>query len=101
MQAPPIHPGEVLADELDEAGLSAAAFARQIGVPPNRVSQILAGKRAISGDTALRLAHWFEMSPRFWMNLQTRYDLALAQAAAGADIARLPRRRPGPASDAA
>lgn len=88
----PIHPGEILADELAEIGIAPTEFARQIAVPPNRVSQILHGKRAITGDTALRLGHWFGMSPQFWLNLQSAYELELAHQATGREIAGLPRR---------
>lgn len=87
-----VHPGEVLSEELSELGVSASEFARQIGVPANRISQIIAGKRAITGDTALRLGHWFGMSPAFWLNLQSLYDLRLAERAVGAEITKLPRR---------
>ncbi len=88
----PIHPGEILADELAEIGVTAAELARQIDVPANRISQIVNGKRAITGDTALRLGHWFGMSPRFWINLQSAYDLEVAEAAIGRQVSRLPRR---------
>ncbi len=85
-----VHPGEILQDELEELGVTPTALARDIGVPPNRISQIIAGKRAITGDTALRLGHWFGVSPQFWMNLQSAYDLATADALAGAGIRELP-----------
>ncbi|WP_051609216.1 HigA family addiction module antitoxin [Fodinicurvata fenggangensis] len=71
-----VHPGAVLKDELDELGLTPTEFARQIDVPPNRVSQIIAGKRAVTGDTALRFGHWFGSDPQFWLNLQNQYELA-------------------------
>jgi addiction module HigA family antidote len=71
----PIHPGEHLAEELHELGLSAAAFSRQIGVPTNRITQILNSRRAITGDTALRLAHFFGTTAEFWLNLQSLYEL--------------------------
>ena len=74
-----VHPGEVLKDELDELGVTPTEFARQIDVPPNRISQIIAGKRAVTGDTALRFGHWFGMEPQFWLNLQSHYDLELEQ----------------------
>ena len=75
----PVHPGEILSEEfLDPKGLSAAALARQIGVPANRVSEIVAGRRAITGDTALRLAAAFGTTAEFWMVLQMRWDLAVA-----------------------
>jgi addiction module HigA family antidote len=87
-----IHPGEILADELRELNVSAAELARQIKVPPNRLSQIVNGKRAITGDTALRLGHWFGTSAQFWLNLQSAHDLELAEATVGKSVARLPRR---------
>jgi addiction module HigA family antidote len=79
----PIHPGEFLQDELAELGISAAELARVIHVPPNRISQILAGKRNISADTALRLGRWFGTGPRIWLNLQQAYELDLAQQRLG------------------
>ena len=85
-----VHPGQVLRGELDELGVSQAAFARQIRVPPNRISQIVAGKRSISGDTALRLGHWFGMEPQFWMNLQAQFDLAMADEEVGQAVRKLP-----------
>ena len=88
----PIHPGEILSDELTELNLSASALARQINVPPNRISQIFHGKRAITGDTALRLGHWFGMSPQFWLNLQSQFDLRVAEVDAGKEVKRLPTR---------
>ena len=88
----PIHPGEILSDELSELNLSASALARQINVPPNRISQIIQGKRAITGDTALRLGHWFGMSPQFWLNLQSQFDLRVAEMEAGKEVKRLPTR---------
>ena len=73
-----VHPGEILGDELAELGVAPTELARQLRVPPNRISQIIAGKRSISGDTALRLGHWFGTSPQFWINLQSQFDLAVA-----------------------
>lgn len=90
---PVIHPGEILADELAELGVTAAELARQIRVPANRLSQIIHGRRAITGDTALRLGHWFGTSPQFWLNLQSAHDLRVAAAAVGAEIAGLPVRQ--------
>ena len=84
------HPGEVLRDELAEFGITPTAFARQIDVPPNRVSQIIAGKRSVTGDTALRFGHWFGVEPQFWMNLQTQFDLATADHRSGAAVRNLP-----------
>jgi len=85
-----IHPGEHLAEELDALGMSAAALARQLRVPTNRITQILKGQRAITGDTALRLAHFFGTSAQFWLNLQGLYDLRLAERSAGKAIRALP-----------
>jgi antitoxin HigA-1 len=87
-----VHPGEVLADELQEIGVSPTELARKLAVPANRISQIIQGKRAITGDTALRLGHWFGMSPQFWLNLQSAYDLRIAEGLAGAEIRGLPTR---------
>ncbi|MBX2999265.1 MAG: HigA family addiction module antidote protein [Caldilineaceae bacterium] len=73
---PPIHPGEILLEEfLEPMGISQYRLARDIGVPPRRINEIVHGKRGITPDTALRLSRYFGMSERFWMNLQTRYDL--------------------------
>ena len=88
-----IHPGERLAEELEALEMSAAELARRIVVPTNRVTQILNGTRAVTGDTALRLAHFFGTSAQFWLNLQSLYDLRLAQQKAGKSIKRLPRLR--------
>ncbi len=86
-----IHPGEHLAEELEALDMSAAELGRKIDVPTNRVTQILNGTRAITGDTALRLAHFFGTSAQFWLNLQSLYDLRLAQKKAGKSIKGLPR----------
>ena len=88
-----VHPGAILKEELAELGVTPTAFARQIHVPPNRVSQIIGGKRAITGDTALRFGHWFGTDPQFWINLQAQYDLAVAERETGADIRKLPTQR--------
>ena len=80
-------------ERLAEAGVSPTEFARQIRVPPNRISQILHGRRSISGDSALRLGHWFGEDAAFWLDLQLRFDLATASRRSGALIRRLPRRR--------
>ena len=87
-----IHPGERLAEELTEIGLSAAELARQIEVPVNRITGIINGQRGITADTALRLGHWFGTSPQFWMNLQQLYELRRAEHAVGKKLARLPQR---------
>ena len=85
-----IHPGEHLAEELEALDMSAAELARKLGVPTNRVTQILNGTRSITGDTALRLAHFFGTSAQFWLNLQSLYELRLAQEKAGKSIKALP-----------
>lgn len=79
MAREPIHPGEILADELTELDISSAELARQINVPANRISQIISGKRSITADTALRLGKWFGTGPKIWLNLQQEYDLDLAK----------------------
>ena len=86
----PIHPGEHLAEEIKELGISAAELARRLGVPTNRVTSILNGQRAITGDTALRLAHFFGTSAGFWLNLQNLYELRLAERKSGKSIKKLP-----------
>ncbi len=95
-----IHPGEHLAEELNELEISAAELARRLDVPTNRITGILNGQRAVTGDTALRLGHFFGTSPQFWLNLQSLYELRIAQSKAGKSIKALPRlthskRRPG------
>ena len=75
MTIPAIHPGEHLAEELRELDMSASSLARQIEVSPSRITEILNGRRAVTGDTALRLAHFFDTSAEFWLNLQKLYDL--------------------------
>ena len=85
-----IHPGEHLAEELDALNMSAAELARQLKVPTNRVTEILNGQRAITGDTALRLAHFFGTSPEFWLNLQSLYELRVAEAKTAKAIKKLP-----------
>ena len=85
-----IHPGEHLAEELDALNMSAAELARRLNVPTNRVTEILNGQRAITGDTALRLAHFFGTSAEFWLNLQNLYELRLAEAKTGKAIKKLP-----------
>jgi len=99
MARTPIHPGEILADELTEIGLTARKLAEVIDVPPNRLYQIIAGKRAMTADTALRLSRYFGMSADFWMNLQSAYDLDLARKECGKALERIPRRtEPRPAA---
>ena len=83
MTRAPIHPGEHLAEELSALRMSAAELARRLKVPNNRITEILNGQRAITGDTALRLGHFFRTSPEFWLNLQCLYDLRLAEGKVG------------------
>ena len=90
MAVTPIHPGEHLSEELDALGMSAAELARKIHVPTNRVTQIVNGERSITGDTALRLAHFFGTTPEFWLNLQNLYELRLAQQKVGKMIKGFP-----------
>ena len=96
-ERPPVHPGEILAGELAEIGVSPVQLGRELHIPSNRVYQILAGKRAITADTALRLGRWFGTGPVFWMNLQASYDLRLAEQEHGATIRDTiaPRQPPG------
>ncbi len=89
-----IHPGEHLSDELQELNMPAAALARALNVPTNRITGILNGQRAITADTALRLGHWFGTSAEFWLNLQKLYELRLAENEKGAEIRKLPKRKP-------
>ena len=85
-----IHPGETLREDLDALGMSAAELARRIDVPVNRITEILNGRRAVTGDTALRLGHFFGTSGEFWLNLQKLYELRRAEQKNGAEISRLP-----------
>jgi len=92
-----IHPGEHLAEELEALSMSAAELARQLKVPTNRITAILNGQRSVTGDTALRLAHFFGTTPEFWLNLQSLYDLRIAEQRSGKSIRNLPtlkRREP-------
>ena len=90
-----VHPGQILKDELAELGVTPTSFARQINVPPNRISQIIGGKRSVTGDTALRFGHWFDMDPQFWLNLQSQFDLAAADEKNGAAVRELPNAAGG------
>ena len=83
MKRAPIHPGEHLADELKEIGMSAAGLARRIKVPVSRITQIMKGQRAVTADTALRLGHWFGTGPEIWLNLQLLYELRRAEEEKG------------------
>lgn len=85
-----IHPGEHLAEELEELSMSAAELARKLDVPTNRITGILNGQRSITGDTALRLAHFFGTTAEFWLNLQSLYELRIANKKAGKSIRALP-----------
>jgi antitoxin HigA-1 len=86
-----IHPGEHLAEELKELSMSATELARRLDVPANRITGILNGQRSITGDTALRLGHFFGTTAEFWLNLQSLYELRIAQKKAGKSIKALPR----------
>ncbi len=91
---PPVHPGEVLREEaMAPIGLSANRLAAELGIPASRILEIVNGRRAISADTALRLGRYFDTTPQFWMNLQTRYDLELAREASGKTIDRVVKPR--------
>ena len=87
-----VHPGEILAGELATIGITPTELARLIEVPTNRITQIIHGSRSITGDTALRLGHWFGNSAEFWLKLQAAYDIRVAETKAGKKIARLPVR---------
>jgi addiction module HigA family antidote len=86
MPRPPIHPGEHIADELEFLSISASELAKNLGIPTNRISEIIRGRRGITADTALRLGRWFGTSPEFWMNLQKTYELRLAEQEHGDEI---------------
>lgn len=95
----PIHPGTILADELAELHMSPAELAQELHVPSNRLYQLIAGKRAMTADTALRLEQWLGVEAAFWMNLQKNYELDLAAELIGDEIKRTIRRRPSVASE--
>ena len=84
----PVHPGEILRDELDELAMSAKAFAEALDVPANRISAILKGQRGISADTALRLSRYLGTTPQVWLNLQKAFELRVAEIEAGKDITK-------------
>ncbi|MFA5904000.1 MAG: HigA family addiction module antitoxin [Desulfobacula sp.] len=86
MSQNPIHPGEILIDELTELKISFSELARQINVPANRISQIISGKRSITADTALRFGKWFGTGPKIWLNLQQAYDIEVAKLEIGSDL---------------
>jgi len=89
MARTPIHPGEILADELEYIGISAANLARILHVPTNRITQILKGKRAMTADTAIRLGRWFGTGAELWLNLQKSYELRLVEKQIGKEVKRL------------
>jgi addiction module HigA family antidote len=93
MARTPIHPGEILREELEVLGVSAAELARQLNVPTNRITGILNERRAVTADTALRLGHWFGTSAEMWLNMQTLYELRLAEREKAAEIRKLPKRK--------
>ncbi|MBF0133718.1 MAG: HigA family addiction module antidote protein [Magnetococcales bacterium] len=93
LHLPPIHPGEILAEEMEYLELSANALAQALGVPPNRITAILNGRRSITADTAIRLAHYFGTTAKFWMNLQSSYDLVIAERDRGEDISKKVKTR--------
>ena len=84
----PVHPGEILAEELEELGMSANAMARALSVPTNRITAIIKGQRSVTADTALRLSRYFGTTPQFWLNLQKTFELRVAEIEAGDDIAK-------------
>ena len=96
MPREPIHPGEFLADELDDIGMRAAELARILHVPANRISQITAGKRNVTADTARRLGQYFGTGPRLWLNLQQSFELDLAMQSITPEFDSIPRRETGP-----
>ena len=91
MAIPAIHPGAHLGEELKELKMSAAELARKLNVPTNRITEILNGRRAITGDTALRFAHFFGTTPEFWLNLQSLYEIRMAKRKSGKSIEALPK----------
>jgi addiction module HigA family antidote len=99
MPRPAIHPGEIPADELNEPGITPTELSRQLSVPPTRASQLIQGERAVTGDAALRLGHWFQITAQFWLSLQSANDLRVATDAVGREVTALPtkaaRRRAG------
>ena len=89
----PVHPGEILSEELQELGMSANALAVALGVPTNRITAILKGQRGITADTALRLSRYFGTTPQLWLNLQKTFELRVAEIESGKDIAERVRPR--------
>ena len=93
MARAPIHPGEHLAEALEELNISAAELARQLAIPASRIAAILNGRRGVTADTALRLGHWFGTSPEFWLRLQTCYEIRRTERQKGAEVRKLPKRK--------
>ncbi len=91
----PVHPGEILREELDALGMSAKAFANALDVPGNRITAILKGQRGVTADTALRLSRYLGTTPEFWLNLQKSFELRAAELEAGKEIAKRIKPRPG------
>ena len=89
----PVHPGEILGEELEELGLSANALAKALGVPTNRITAILKGQRGVTADTALRLARYFGTTPQLWQNLQKAFELRMAEIESGTQIQERVQRR--------
>ena len=89
----PVHPGEILGEELQELGMSANALAAELGVPTNRITAILKGQRGITADTALRLSRYFGTTPQLWLNLQKTFELRTAEIESGKDIEKRVRPR--------
>lgn len=88
MTRPAIHPGAHIADELEALNMSASTLARHLGIPSNRITEIIRGRRGITADTALRLGIWSRTAPEFWMNLQKDYELRLSENEHGDEIRR-------------
>ena len=101
MSRTPIHPGEILSDELETIGVNTAELAREIQVPASRIAEIIKGRRSITADTALRLGKWFGMSPQFWLNLQKSYELRMAEIRIGRDLNKIKIYAPIPHAAAA
>ena len=89
----PVHPGEILGEELQELGISANALAKELGVPTNRITAIIGGRRGITADTALRLSRYFGTTPQLWLNLQKTFELRVAEIESGNDIVERVRPR--------
>ncbi|MBV7329149.1 HigA family addiction module antidote protein [Chloroflexi bacterium TSY] len=97
----PIHPGEILAEELEEIGMTAVELARRIDVPDNRIYQIVHGKRSITADTALRLGKFFNTTAEYWLNLQNLYELDVARQEASSTLDLIQPFRPSQATHTA